>query len=82
MIRSLAEDLRMTMAANPAIGISAEIGMDEEFVLDSLAVTWLVYHVQEMFGIDLDVMDERVSGRTSVLAIAAYLESLRGRDER
>lgn len=70
------ETLRQILSAQPSIGIDPGVGGDDEFVLDSLALTWLVYRVQEMFQVDLDVDDERLSGVTSIRIIADYVDSV------
>jgi hypothetical protein len=35
--------LRDTLAANAGIGIAATAPVDEEFLLDSLGLTWMLY---------------------------------------
>lgn len=49
---------------------------DEPFVLESLALTWLVHLLEERFGLDADPDDSRMSGTTNEAAMWEYLSGL------
>ncbi|MGI8665125.1 MAG: hypothetical protein ACR2N4_03715 [Jatrophihabitans sp.] len=68
--------VRAVMLSNPAVGLSEDVGLDETFLLDSLALTWLVHQLGESYRLQLDPEDPRVSAATSVRAIAGYLDEL------
>lgn len=68
------DQLRAMLLSNPAIGLPDDIGLAEPFALDSLALTWLVYHLQETYGVELDPEDARLAEPTSIETLAGYLD--------
>lgn len=70
------DQLRELLLSNSAVGLAPDIGLSDRFVLDSLALTWVLYQVQESFGLEPDPDDERVSGLTSIARMADYLNQL------
>ncbi|HJQ01824.1 MAG TPA: hypothetical protein VJ851_09500 [Jatrophihabitans sp.] len=71
-----AQELRALLLSNPSVGLGEEIGVADRFVLESLALTWLLYQVQESYGLRPDPDDERISGLTSIERMASYLDEL------
>ena len=59
------------LATNPNLEAAARLGPDEEFVLDSLALTWLVHLVEEEYGVLLDPADPRLRDTTTLRTILA-----------
>ena len=70
--------LRDTLAANAGIGIAATAPVDEEFLLDSLALTWMLYVLKEEYGLDPDPEDSRLFGVTTIERVADYVNELKG----
>ncbi|HST49294.1 acyl carrier protein [Jatrophihabitans sp.] len=71
------DELRELLLSNSAVGLAPDIGLSDCFVLDSLALTWVLYQVQESYGLEPDPDDERISGLTSIERMAGYLDQLR-----
>jgi len=71
------DELRELLLSNSAVGLAPDVGPADVFVLDSLALTWVLYQVQESYGLEPDPDDERLSGPTSIERMAAYLDQLR-----
>lgn len=69
--------LRDVLAANTQVGITQATALDEEFVLDSLALTWVLYVLKEHYGLAPDPEDPRLSGDTTIERIAGYVNELR-----
>lgn len=74
--------LRDVLAANTQVGITETTPLDEEFVLDSLALTWVLYVLKEHYGLAPDPEDPRLSGDTTIERIAGYANELRTRGQR
>ena len=70
------DQLRELLLSNSAVGLTPDIGLADRFVLDSLALTWVQYQVQESFGLEPDPDDERISGLTTIERMAEYLNQL------
>lgn len=71
-----AQELRALLLSNSSVGLGEEIGLADRFVLESLALTWLLYQMQQSYGLRPDPDDERISGLTSIERIASYLNEL------
>ena len=70
------DQLRELLLSNSAVGAAPDIGLADQFVLDSLALTWVQYQVQESFGLEPDPDDERISALTTIERMAEYLNQL------
>lgn len=70
------DGLRAMLVKSPDSGVPPTIGLDEEFVLDSLGLTWLMHEVSERHGLDPDLEEPRLSQVTTISRMAGYLRGL------
>jgi acyl carrier protein len=68
--------LRELLAANTRVGLAETTPLDQEFVLDSLALTWMLHELKEQCGLDPDPEEPRLSGVTTIERMAGYLGEL------
>jgi acyl carrier protein len=61
------------LATNPNLEAAARLGPDEEFALDSLALTWLVHLLEEEYGVLVDPADPRLCDATTLRTVLACI---------
>ena len=54
-------------------GLPADLGVDVELALDSLALVWLLHEVEHRYGLLVEPADADLDGFTSIQRITDYL---------
>ncbi|WP_327312910.1 acyl carrier protein [Streptomyces sp. NBC_01235] len=54
-------------------GLPDDLGEDDELVLDSLGLVWLLHVVEERYGLVVEPSDEDIAGLTSLRRLTQYL---------
>ncbi|MGC9544079.1 acyl carrier protein [Streptomyces sp. UG1] len=54
-------------------GLPDDLDEDDELVLDSLGLVWLLHVIEERHGLVVEPSDEEISGLTSLRRLTAFL---------
>lgn len=69
VVRELLSDRRIFA------GLPTDLGDDDELVLDSLGLVWLLHEVEERYGLVVEPSDADIAELTSIQRITAYLRA-------
>ncbi|WP_327031017.1 hypothetical protein OG989_16540 [Micromonospora sp. NBC_01740] len=72
------DELRTLLAEQPTIFGGADLDVDTELALDSLATVWLVHLLSRRYGIDERALEPLTAEFTSIRRIHAHVSRLAG----
>ncbi|MGW0712109.1 acyl carrier protein [Streptomyces sp. NPDC002643] len=56
-------------------GVPEDLAEDDELVLDSLGLVWLLHEVEERYGLVVEPSDEDIDGLTSLRGLTEFLSA-------